>query len=99
MENKNLEEALLIANLMMNVSRGIDELSPQIMESEYDFMSEDDADEFYDVLVEFDFLHESFRRIESKYKEGKIIDMLELDFISHDLDLIRHYLENTDRLF
>ena len=99
MEYTNLDETLLLTNLMMNVNRGIEELASLIMESEYEFMSEEDADEFYSFTIDFDFLHESFRRVESKYKDDKIIDMLDLDAIANSLDLIRHYLKDINKLF
>jgi len=99
MEYTNLDEALLITNLMMNVNRSFEELSPQIMDNEYDFLEERDADDFYDVMIEFDFLQESFRRIEKKYKEGHGIDMLAVDYIANDLDLIRHYIKDINKPF
>ena len=99
MDYTNLDEALLTTNLMMNVRRAFDEITPQINGSEYSFMEDEDTDDFINIQMEFDFLQETFCRIEAKYEKGYDIDMLTVDYIANDLDLIKHYIESINKPF
>ena len=99
METGNLNTALLIANLMMNVNRGFEELAPQIVDTDYEFLEERDTDDFYDVLIEFDFLYEAFCTIEKKLKLDHNVDMLMVDKIANELDMIRHYIDDINKPF
>jgi hypothetical protein len=98
MERANLDAALLYTNLMMNVNRGIDEVS-LLIDDEPIFLQEEDADEYFQMATEFDFITESFRVWERRYKKNEYVNFQEVDLIANYLDLFRNYFENVNKLF
>ena len=83
---------------MMNVNRGLEEIEP-MFDDDPVFLKDEDADEYFAMSTEFDYLKEAFARWEYKYEDGSYVDMLELDRIANYLDLIKNYLENVNKLF
>jgi hypothetical protein len=98
MENNNLESTLLLVNLMMSVDRAFDELE-LLLEDEPYFIDDKDADEFFEVATEFDYMKEAFTIWRNRYVKDHYVDLLEIDTIANNLDFIRHYIESINKLF
>ncbi|MHA1989291.1 MAG: hypothetical protein ACW98D_21945 [Promethearchaeota archaeon] len=98
MENNNLESTLLLVNLMMSVDRAFDELE-LLLEDEPYFIDDEDADEFFEVATEFDYMKEAFTIWRNRYVKDHYVDLLEIDTIANNLDFIRHYIESINKLF
>jgi len=98
MESRNLEAALLHANTMMNVNRGFVEVREKL-DDDIVFLEDEDADEFYQMTTEFDYVYETFRIIERKYEDGKEINMIDVDMMANYIDLMRSYLESISDPF
>jgi len=98
MESRNLEAALLHTNIMMDVNRGLDEIEP-LFDDDPVFLEDEDADEFFAMATEFDYLKQAFARWEYKYENDSYVDMLELDKIANYLDVMRCYLESINKPF
>jgi hypothetical protein len=98
MENKNLDSAILITNIMMNVDRGLREIEPLVIDEPV-FLENADADEYIEMATEFDFLKESFRIYEQRYKAGHYVNMMDLDMIANYLDLLKNYFESINKPF
>ena len=98
MESRNLEAALLHANTMMNVNRGFVEVREKL-DDDIVFLEDEDADEYYQMTTEFDYIYESFRIVERKYEDGKEINMLDVDMMANYIDIMRSYLESINDSF
>jgi len=98
MESRNLEAALLHANTMMNVNRGFVEVREKL-DDDIVFLEDEDADEYYQMTNEFDYIYESFRIVERKYEDGKEINMLDVDMMANYIDIMRSYLESINDSF
>lgn len=98
METKNLESILLFVNTMMNVDRGFREIEP-LLKDEPCFLNDEDVDDFFEVVSEFEYMKDAFHIWEREYEKNQYVDMVEVDMIANNLDFVRHYIEDINKLF
>lgn len=98
MESANLINTLYVINLMMNVSNGIEEVS-SMFEEEPQFLNEEDELEFEELKFDFDYIKEIFNEWENEYINNNYVDFYEIDIIEENVDSMKNYIKNINKLF